>query len=196
MNKVHAEQAGVIGPQWPEAAALLRDAANIQVARGAQYDKGQQRERSMARVVAVFNLVYGTSITEYQGWKFMEILKLVRGSNKPHEDSEVDCISYAALAAEARLLEDAPERKQQTQELADAMVRTEPEVSVLHVKMTGADLSNNGYYDVLDAVTGRLYYARLKSKQIPSRQRVLDAVRSNGYGFSDDVQIHYGNGVL
>lgn len=196
MNKVHAEQAGVIGPQWPEAAALLRDAANIQVARGAQYDKGQQRERSMARVVAVFNLVYGTSITEYQGWKFMEILKLVRGSNKPHEDSEVDCISYAALAAEARLLEDAPERKQQTQELADAMVRTEPEVSVLHVKMTGADLSNNGYYDVLDAVTGRLYYAGLKSKQIPSRQRVLDAVRSNDYGFSDDVQIHYGNGVL
>ncbi len=84
--------------------SFLRRAMAVQEARGRQYDKGD-RERSMARVVEVFNTIYGTALTEYQGWKFMEILKLVRGANGVHEDSELDCISYAALAAESRMAE-------------------------------------------------------------------------------------------
>lgn len=84
---------------------ILLDAAAIQRERGKQYDAAGGRERSMGRIVAIFNTLYGTNLTEYQGWKFMEILKMVRGAQKPHEDSEVDCVSYAALAAEARLAE-------------------------------------------------------------------------------------------
>lgn len=89
-----------------DSTGFLRKAIVTQAMRGQQYDQsGDNRERSMARVVEAFNIIYGTSLTEYQGWKFMEIVKLVRGSNKPHEDSELDCVSYAALAAEARMAE-------------------------------------------------------------------------------------------
>lgn len=81
---------------------LLRKAEVIMVERGKQYDStGQNRERSMGRIVAAFNCLYGTSLTEQQGWYFMLLVKLARQEVKPHADSMEDAIAYAALAGEA-----------------------------------------------------------------------------------------------
>jgi len=81
---------------------LLRKAGEIMSERGKQYDStGQNRERSMGRIVAAFNCLYGTSLTEQQGWYFMLLVKLARQETKPHADSMEDAIAYAALAGEA-----------------------------------------------------------------------------------------------
>lgn len=81
---------------------LLRKAAEIMAERGKQYDStGQQKERSMGRIIAAFNALYGTQLTEQQGWHFMVLLKLARQKDKPHADSMEDAIAYTALAAEA-----------------------------------------------------------------------------------------------
>lgn len=77
-----------------EAGAVLED-------RGRERDT-EQGERSMAKTVAMFNLLAGTHLTEVQGWQFMQILKLVRSSQGAYRaDDYLDGIGYAALAAEA-----------------------------------------------------------------------------------------------
>jgi len=83
---------------------VLRKAAAIMELRAEEYDK-PEGERSMAKVVTAFNAIYGTNLTEYQGWRFMELLKIARSSHKPHQDSVEDATAYAALAAEARMAE-------------------------------------------------------------------------------------------
>lgn len=85
---------------------LLRKAEEIMAERGKQYDStGQNRERSMGRIVAAFNCLYGTSMTEQQGWYFMLLVKLARQEVKPHADSMEDAIAYAALAGEAGFMQ-------------------------------------------------------------------------------------------
>lgn len=70
--------------------------------RAALRDATVTGERSMARTVAAFNALYGTALTEVQGWQFMQILKLARAATgKPHLDDYVDGAAYAALAGEA-----------------------------------------------------------------------------------------------
>lgn len=83
---------------------FLNKAAKHMQDRAATYDK-PEGERSMATAVAAFNAIYGTHLTEYQGWRFMELLKIVRSSHGVHQDSLEDAIAYGALAAEARLKE-------------------------------------------------------------------------------------------
>lgn len=69
--------------------------------RATTYDSAQG-ERSMAATVAMFNTLKGTSLTEVDGWQFMEILKMVRSNQGNYKwDNYVDGASYAALAAEA-----------------------------------------------------------------------------------------------
>lgn len=59
-------------------------------------------ERSMAKTVAAFNAVFGTDLSEEQGWQFMVILKMVRGSQgEAIADDYTDEAGYAALAGEA-----------------------------------------------------------------------------------------------
>lgn len=85
---------------------LLHKAEKIMTERGKQYDStGQNRERSMGRIVAAFNCLYGTSLTEQQGWYFMLLVKLARQETKPHADSMEDAIAYAALAGEAGFMQ-------------------------------------------------------------------------------------------
>jgi len=74
--------------------------------RAATYDK-PEGERSMAQTVKVFNAFHGTSITEAQGWHFMQVLKDVRlFTNKGyHADSAEDGVAYAGLKAEAKAKE-------------------------------------------------------------------------------------------
>lgn len=85
-------------------AEFLTLANEIQSDRGVQYDQ-LDGERSMGKIVDMFNTLTGHELTETEGWKFMQVLKLVRSQGNYHEDSYVDCVSYAALAAESHARE-------------------------------------------------------------------------------------------
>lgn len=97
------------GPQQPYPVTLLSDAAHTILQRGVERDTGgadQPQERSMAATVAAFNAIEGTSLTERQGWAFMQTLKLVRAANtsrngRYNQDDYQDGAAYAALGAEA-----------------------------------------------------------------------------------------------
>ena len=91
-------------PSLPEpikldAPMLCKRAYDLLSERGKQYD-GSNQERSMASTIAAFNAIYGTTMTELQGWHFMCLLKMVRQRAGGHVDSAEDLIAYAALAAE------------------------------------------------------------------------------------------------
>ena len=59
-------------------------------------------ERSMKKAVEAFNSLYGTSLTETQGWQFMSILKKARASQGSYtKDDYIDDVAYTALAAES-----------------------------------------------------------------------------------------------
>lgn len=88
------------------AIGLLDKAAGHMRDRAATYDK-PEGERSMAQTVGIFNLHHGTSLTEAQGWHFMQVLKNVRMFTRPgyHADSAEDSVAYGALMAEAKAKE-------------------------------------------------------------------------------------------
>lgn len=84
---------------------LLKQAAQLLVERGQQYDKSGS-ERSAAKIVAAFNAVTGRDLTPGEGWLFLVMLKAVRfysNTETPHRDSLEDMIAYAALHAEEYL---------------------------------------------------------------------------------------------
>lgn len=90
------------------ASDYLKDGADLLSERGKQYDKTGQ-ERSMEKIVRIFNDMTGQDLTTVQGWYFMQVLKDVRFFQNPetvHEDSLLDKISYAALLAEEALKND------------------------------------------------------------------------------------------
>lgn len=70
-------------------------------------DRASQRdapdgERSMRRCVEAFNALYGTRLTETQGWQFMSLLKKARAAQGQYRaDDYVDDAAYAALAGES-----------------------------------------------------------------------------------------------
>lgn len=87
--------------------AMPKGASEILLeAAGAIDDRAELRdqehgERSMARAVAAFNAVHGTSLTELQGWNFMLVLKIARSTaGRVHVDDYTDAAGYAALAGE------------------------------------------------------------------------------------------------
>jgi hypothetical protein len=80
---------------------ILRDAVVQLGDRAATYD-APEGERSMGKAVAVFNALTGKSLSEVDGWQFMEVLKMVRSRQGAfREDNFVDGAAYAALAGEA-----------------------------------------------------------------------------------------------
>ena len=88
---------------------MLHSAAATILQRSQERDTsqdGQAQERSMAATVAAFNAIEGTSLTERQGWAFMQFLKLARAANtarngRYNPDDYLDGAAYAALGAEA-----------------------------------------------------------------------------------------------
>lgn len=77
-----------------KAAAHLKDRASLR--------DTPQGERSMAKTVAAFNAIYGFNLTETQGWQFMVLLKIVRGSQGEFvADDFEDQAAYSALAGES-----------------------------------------------------------------------------------------------
>ena len=94
-------------PEKPTAQAILRRAADLIEQRSEQRDQ-PNGEKSMAKTVAAFNTIYGTSLTEVQGWHFMELLKMVRSAYGVYvPDDFEDKVAYAALAAECQSQESA-----------------------------------------------------------------------------------------
>lgn len=93
----------------PAAPDLLEAAAKHMRDRAATYDT-PEGERSMAQTVAVFNEFHGTSLSEAQGWHFMQILKDVRlfANGGFHQDSAEDGTAYSALKGEAKAREVQP----------------------------------------------------------------------------------------
>ncbi len=79
---------------------FLDKAATHMQDRASTYDK-PQGERSMTATVGAFNAINGTSLTEEQGWMFMELLKIVRSIQGNYKaDNYEDAVAYAALRGE------------------------------------------------------------------------------------------------
>lgn len=85
----------------PEAAKTLVRGIRHQYNRAVTYDT-PGGERSMEKVVPMFNTLYGKDLTVEQGWMFQVILKQVRSANGEYkEDSYEDGSSYIGLSNEA-----------------------------------------------------------------------------------------------
>lgn len=82
---------------------ILESAAEHQRQRAIEYDS-PDGERSMEKVIKVFNAHHDLNLSEEQGWHFMEILKSVRffSAKGYHSDSVEDGVSYTSLRGEAR----------------------------------------------------------------------------------------------
>lgn len=92
---------GLVQPLVTKAESLLTQAEKVLLARGAQYGSGE-RERSMDKIVNIYNAMTGKHMTVVEGWSFMVAVKLARIANEsiPQEDSYVDAINYLALLGE------------------------------------------------------------------------------------------------
>ena len=82
---------------------LIREVSSVLKQRGEQRDSSQG-ERSMERIVSVFNALHGTELTVEQGWSFMVCLKLVRSFTGTafRKDDYLDLIGYSGLLGEER----------------------------------------------------------------------------------------------
>ena len=80
---------------------ILNNAAAEMQDRAASRDS-PEGERSMGRCVKAFNAMFGTELTETQGWQFMELLKMARSAGGAFRlDDFTDGVAYAALAGES-----------------------------------------------------------------------------------------------
>lgn len=83
-----------------DASGILIEAADAISERATLRDQ-PTGERSMRRAVQAFNAMYGANVTEQQGWQFMVLLKMARGSaGRIHLDDFTDQAGYSALAGE------------------------------------------------------------------------------------------------
>lgn len=93
----------MLEPEGISAPTFLEKALGHINERAATYDQ-PEGERSMGATVEAFNAITGRDLQESEGWLLLQILKDVRlfTREKFHQDSAEDCISYAALKAEAK----------------------------------------------------------------------------------------------
>ena len=67
-------------------------------------ERDVDKERSMKATVDAFNAMYGTDLTEEQGWAFMVFLKISRSKGKVAQlDNYIDGAAYFALMGESAL---------------------------------------------------------------------------------------------
>lgn len=84
------------------ASEILSAGADTISNRAASRDDNKTAERSMASTVNAFNAMYGTNLTETQGWMFMVFLKAARARQGDlNMDDYLDGASYFALAGES-----------------------------------------------------------------------------------------------
>jgi hypothetical protein len=85
----------------PDACSILIDAADAIAERAHQRDQ-PTGERSMGHTVRAFNAMFGTELTEHQGWQFMVMLKMARSTGGALRiDDYADGAAYFALAGES-----------------------------------------------------------------------------------------------
>jgi hypothetical protein len=83
-----------------QASEILRTAMNHLIERGITYD-AKGGERSMSKVVQMFNTYKGSDLSVEDGWMFMVLLKMVRCSQGEFKlDNYEDGSAYFALAGE------------------------------------------------------------------------------------------------
>lgn len=83
-----------------DAIAILQEGSTAMRERASSRDT--ESERSMKATVNAFNALYGTNLTEEQGWMFMVILKAARAKGGEFRlDDYIDGAAYFALAGEA-----------------------------------------------------------------------------------------------
>ena len=82
---------------------ILQQSLDLLKERGKDYDSG--RERSMLKIVKLFNIITSHDLNETDGWLFMQLLKIVRQNTNTttHVDSYLDDVAYSALKAESAL---------------------------------------------------------------------------------------------
>jgi hypothetical protein len=88
------------GIQAPEIASQVASTMNQRA-----QQRGEQQERSMFKCVAMFNAMKGkATLTEHDGWRFMEFLKIARSEigSKFVLDDYIDGGAYCFLAGECR----------------------------------------------------------------------------------------------
>lgn len=96
----------------PMSAPDILRIAREHISQRAQQRDAENGERSMSKTVSAFNEIFGHEITEAQGWQFMALLKIVRGSQGDfHRDDYEDQAAYAALAGECA---SKPQQKNET----------------------------------------------------------------------------------
>ena len=80
---------------------FLEQSIAVQTERGATYDT-PEGERSFQKTATAFNAITGKCISAAEVALLLQILKDVRqwASGTYHEDSALDCVSYASLKAE------------------------------------------------------------------------------------------------
>lgn len=80
---------------------ILEKASQHMIDRAKTYDNSEG-ERSMAKTITTFNALYGTFLTEEQGWAFMAVLKMVRSTQGVYRaDNYEDLVAYASLMGES-----------------------------------------------------------------------------------------------
>lgn len=83
------------------ALGILTQAAQVHEQRGVEYDS-EHGERSMPLTITLFNTLTGHNLSVADGFKLMQLLKMVRIQQAPHKvDSYVDLAGYAALEGES-----------------------------------------------------------------------------------------------
>ena len=89
-----------------KATDFLEEAKKVLSARGIERDQ-PDGERNMEKIVEAFNAITSNDLTEFQGWLFMVMLKLVRAqTGKYNPDDFIDANSYTSLAAECKALKE------------------------------------------------------------------------------------------
>lgn len=90
---------------------ILREALATIEARGKTYDPSSAvGERSMPRIIELFQEQTGKILTEAEGWRFMRCVKQARLESTPgHRDSIIDEVAYNALEQEALTRAQQPE---------------------------------------------------------------------------------------
>ena len=90
-------------PADHSAPGLLKQALTVHEQRGVEYDK-EHGERSMPLTITLFNTLTGHELSVADGFKLMQLLKMVRIQQAPHKaDSYVDLAGYAALEGESSI---------------------------------------------------------------------------------------------
>lgn len=140
----------------------------------------------MTAIVAAFNAIYPRNpLTVHMGWQFMSLVKMVRGATKPHADSALDQVAYAALAAE-----EVAEQLHRAESLPeDVSIKEHTILTPAEVSYTSLQVSNQALAEELGKCQ---HWAGLQSKELKhltdklaAQQELLTVAQHNANFYFD-----------